>query len=162
MKTIFFLLILTTNAMALTIENPDGRFHECTPEYIFKDFTGARDINIPDGAVVCRSNFSQEEPNTMVFRANMKNVTFVEGNLDNVFIPPTPFNEVIGSSRRSFKVQNDLRDWEVDSQGRPTKVLGEDYWIEKGISVNPNEIPNEKINPGNKPLEDELKERMPR
>lgn len=52
---------------------------------------------------------------------------------------------IVDSSRRRFKVQNDLRDWEIDETNKPVKVLNEKYWIREGTSVDPKDIPTEKI-----------------
>ncbi len=48
-------------------------------------------------------------------------------------------------STRRFQIQNDLREWEIDKQNKPTKVLNEKYWELKNISIDPKYIPAEKI-----------------
>ena len=52
---------------------------------------------------------------------------------------------VIGGSERKYQVQNDLKDWELDDTGKPTKVLNEEDWVKKGFDVNPMKIPATKI-----------------
>lgn len=53
--------------------------------------------------------------------------------------------KLLKSSNLRFKVQNDLRDWEIDGSNKPIKVRNEKYWNMKGISVDPQFIPKEKI-----------------
>lgn len=96
-----------------------------------------------DGKTVYASSFMQEKPDTQVFPDNMIGVTFVNCNLDNCVIPPG--NTVIGGSRKRWRVQNDLRDWELDANNQPVKVLSEKYWIRVGYSVNPADIPTRKL-----------------
>lgn len=144
MRTILFLLLFCQTAFAVTIEH-DEQFYECDKKFSFKDFTGmdlSKEI-IPSGTVVCRSGFSHEIPDSKIFPADMTGVTFVEGNLDNVFIPWD--NVVIGASQKSYKIQNDLRDWEIDVQNKPVKILNEEYWTSQGYSVNPADMPAQKI-----------------
>lgn len=155
-----FLLISPHLVFALTIENPDGVFHECTEEYNFIKSPQVELLkNIPEGTIVCRASLGSELPDTKKFSDVMRGVTFVEGNLDNVFIPIG--NTVIGITPKKFKVQNDLRDWTIDSQGMPLNVLNEEVWVEKGVSVDPREIPDKKVflKPG-EDLIDILKVRM--
>lgn len=58
-----------------------------------------------------------------------------------------PFKNVqtISCSKKRFKVQNDLRDWEINDGGDPVKVINEKYWNMKGISINPRHIPEQPI-----------------
>lgn len=154
------LLLIPNLALATQVEY-GGNFYECDEEYSFKDFTGESfvDKQIIPGTIICRSCFSNETPDARIFQEQMVDVTFIEGNLDNVHIPEG--NTVLGASQKRFKIQNDLRDWQIDEQDRPIKVLGKDYWEEKGISVDPVEIPDEKIVIGKgEDFEEVLKERM--
>ncbi len=54
-------------------------------------------------------------------------------------------NTVVDCSQRRFVIQNDLRDWEINQQGEPVKVTSEKYWINSGYSVDPADIPPQKI-----------------
>ena len=92
--------------------------------YSNKDFTGrnlsqATDL---DGQTIINSCFSQEIPDTHVFPDGMKNVTFINCNLDNCFIPSG--NIVQGGSQRRFKVQQDGFDWIVDANNNPVERIG--------------------------------------
>lgn len=116
-------------------------------KYSNKDFTGKillESIDLED-TIIYGSCFSQETPFTRVFPDNIKHITFYNCNLDNVLIVK-PGWITIGCSELSFRVQNDLRDWEIDGAGKPIKVLNEKYWINEGLSVDPNDIPAVKIN----------------
>ena len=101
----------------------EGRI-DCDHEFSCKDFTNAgREINIPDGAYVYGSCFSQEMPDTKIFRASMKNVTFRNCNLMNVHIPQPNNNTLIDCQTDVFQVQNDGNDWIVGVDGKPVKPL---------------------------------------
>lgn len=120
------------------------QFYECDDNFSAKDFTGRflldQDLN---GKVIARSNFSHETPDTKVFPENMTGVTFINCNLDNVFIPEG--NIVIECSQRRFKVQNDLNDWEVDNENKPTRPFNHQILTKKGIPLpDPKNIPKQK------------------
>lgn len=116
-------------------------------KYSFKDFTNRslRDAKDLNGKTIYASVFLQEIPDSRIFPENMKGVTFVNCNLDNVYIPPG--NTVIGGSQRRFRVQNDLRDWLIDENNKPIEPLDKEYWESEGYSVDPKDIPD-------KPLKD--------
>ena len=126
-----------TNKQVITYDDDvsflkaSGKDFHNFPEYKFSNKT------------VYASNFSQEIPDSDIFAEDTENVTFVQCNLDNVKLPDG--SAVIGGSQRSFKVQNDLRDWEVDDRDKPVKLVNEDYWKSRGFSVNPEDIPAQKI-----------------
>ena len=119
---------------------------ECS-EFSCKDFTNTdREINIPDGAYVYGSCFSQETPRSRIFRENMRNVTFRNCNLMNVHIPQPNNNTVIDCQTDSFQVQNDLNDWIVDDNGYPVKPLNHTLFTKSGLQMPlPQDIPAEKV-----------------
>lgn len=122
----------------MQIRFPDGAF-DVDDAYSRKDFTGYAAVSIPDGIIIYMSCFSQETPDSEIFRADMTGVTFRNCNLDNVVVPPG--NRAIDCSQRRFKVQNDLRDWELDAADQPAAVINEKYWLQQGLSVDPANIP---------------------
>lgn len=110
----------------------------------FKDFTGAdlSDQTIPPGEIV-GSCFAQEGGGRAIFPQDMRGVHFRRCNLDNVIVPPGNTVETDGHDACTMKrisVQNDLRDWEVDEQGEPLKVIGEKYWQSQGVNVHCRDI----------------------
>ena len=114
-------------------------------KYDFKDFTGKslRDTNLDD-MVIVGSCFAQEgHPYQHIFNDTMKGVTFRRCNLDNVYIPPG--NIMDDCSNRQIMVQNDLRDWEVDEHLFPVRVVNEKAWIASGKTVDPQDIPAERL-----------------
>ena len=115
-------------------------------KYSFKDFTGRllTDAKDMEGITIYGSCFSHETPDTKVFPQNIKKITFVNCNLDNVFMVK-PDWIVVGGTNKRFLVQNDLRDWEIDSTGKPLKVLNEKHWNMQGLSVDPLDIPITKL-----------------
>ena len=116
-------------------------------EFSHKDFSNRIGLTIPDNAVIYGSCFAQQDLDTIVFNPGMKGVQFFNCNLDNVVIPPgNPINKASGCSRRRIKVMNDLRDWELNAQGNPLKVVNEKHWINQGLSVDPLDIPAQKLN----------------
>lgn len=116
------------------------------PDYNRKGgYAGWEFISRPEydwsGRTVVGQCFSQEKPDTVVFRPGTIGMRLVNCNIDNCLIPPG--NSVQGEcSQRRFFIQNDLRDWEVDAQDKPTKVLNEKYWkVIARKSVDPADIP---------------------
>jgi len=114
-------------------------------KYSWKDFTGRTLTDAKDlkDMVIFGSCFSQEIPDTKVFPDDMKDVTFIGGNLDNVYIPEG--NIVIGGTQKRFQVQNDLEDWIIDKDNKPIEPIAKDKFIELGISIAPKDISKEKL-----------------
>ncbi len=148
---IYIISFIAQTAFAGTVEI--GRNLDNTPifityddKYSFKNFTQRNLLDATDleGKVIYASSFSQENPDTKVFSESVKKIIFYNCNLDNVKLNK-PGWEVNGGSQRKYKVQNDLKDWEVDDTGKPVKVLNEEDWIKKGYSVDPAKIPPTKI-----------------
>ena len=120
--------------------------YDASEKYSFKDFTG-QDLSLKidmDGVIIYASCFSHEIPDSSVFPANLTGATFIKCNLSNCKIPDG--NTVIDCNQTKFKNQNDLRDWELDGGNQPLKVLNEKYWVQQGFSVNPIDIPAQKLN----------------
>ena len=118
----------------------DGQLIDCDEQFSQKDFTGRSRVEIPNGAVVYASCFSQETLDSDIFPEGMKDVKFYNCNLDNVFIPDG--NEVISCSQKRFKAQNDLNDWLVDEKGDPTKPVNYSLFEKMNLPLpNPNDIP---------------------
>ena len=103
-------------------------------------------IPIPRGTTVYASTFEREIPDTHVFSDTMNGVTFIECNLNNVFIPS---GNIVKNFYRPqpirFKAQNDLRDWEVGAGTTPLRLLDAEYWWDLGFSTDPADIPTEII-----------------
>lgn len=110
-----------------------------------QDFTGAPFVNINDGSYVYGACFSQEIPGTRIFRANMRDVTFRNCNLINVYIPQSNNNTLIDCQTDSFQVQNDLNDWLLDSFGNPVKPVDHVTFTKCGLPMPlPADIPAER------------------
>lgn len=87
---------------------------------------------------------SPKDPRVDVFPAGMTGVTFRRCNLDNCTIPPG--NTVVTGGNRPcsnlrIRVQNDLEDWELGTDNKPVEPLSKDMFIEKGLSIDPKDIP---------------------
>ena len=121
----------------------EGNSYDCSDEFSFRDLTGRSNIILPNDIIIYASCFSQEVPGSKIFPNDMSGVRFIKCNLDNVFIPVG--NAAIDCTQRKFKVQNDLRDWELDQSDVPTRVINEDLWIKNGFSVDPIDIPAEEL-----------------
>ncbi len=114
----------------------------------FRDFTGwsmkdHAELSF-NGKTIYGSCFSNEKPDSQIFPVTMRNATFAKCNLDNIILPAT--NTAIQCSQRRFKAQNDLRDWEIDVSNNPVRVINEKYWISRRFSVDPNDIPAQRLN----------------
>lgn len=149
---LFLILLAVSSAFAGGVEVDRERI-QYDDALSFRDFTHWEFMSRPEydfsNKTIYSSVFMHEEPESVVFAPGTRNVTFVCCNLDNVVLPPGSVvkNPDCGSQRR-FKVQNDLRDWEVDAFNRPLRVIDEDRWIEAGTSVNPADIPPQRMNQG--------------
>ena len=107
-----------------------------------RDYTGVLSVEIPDGAYIYGSCFSQETPNTSIFRASMRNVTFRNCNLSNVRVPQPNNNTLIDCRVDQFQAQNDLNDWIVDDLGKPVEILNKIQFIKLGLPLPlPSNIP---------------------
>lgn len=112
--------------------------------YSHKDFTGRLllDKNLKD-ITIFGSCFSQEIPDRHIFPDDITGVTFINCNLDNVYIPDG--NMVIGCSQRKFKAQNDLMDWILDVDLKPIEPIMKEEFVAKGISIDPKDISKTKM-----------------
>lgn len=110
-----------------------------------KDFTGWdwHDRILPNGIVIYGSCFSNEIPDSKIFKPDMTGVTFVNCNLDNVSVPAG--NAVVGGSTRRLKYQNDLRAWIVDGSNKPIQLVNEKSWDKLGYSILVADIPAQPI-----------------
>ena len=140
---IILALILIGNLSAETI-TVDGTPYVCAEEWRNKDFTG-RDlsgrIDMSD-KVICGSSFSQEVVDRPIFPPSMTGTTFLYCNLDNTSIPVG--SDVLLSSQRRFKPQNDLEDWLIDGANKPTEPINKEQFQALGLSILPLDIPAEK------------------
>lgn len=113
--------------------------------YSNKDFTGWDLSNRLDmnNLTITGSCFSQEVPNSNILPATLIGTTFINCNLDNVFIPIG--NNIVACSVRKFFVQNDGEDWEVSPiDGKPQKPVNDAKFIALGLSTDPKDIPQTK------------------
>jgi len=120
-------------------------------KYSFMDFTNQSLINADDisNSVIIGSCFSQsvgldDEVPVKVFPSKMREVLFVECNLDNVEIPLG--NMVAKScSTNLIQPQNDGLDWLLDKDKKPKVFRDQKYLGVKRHNMNPSRIP--KIRP---------------
>jgi len=78
-----------------------------------------------------------------IFPDGMTGVTFINCNLDNIYIPHG--NTVNGGSNRKLKVQNDWDDWLLDAELKPTEPTNKETRLRKNISISPVDIPIDKM-----------------
>jgi hypothetical protein len=142
MKFLIIFFLLTSVCFAKDIQ-VGSKIYNADEKYSWKDFTGRtlQDAKDLDNKIIFGSCFSQEIPDTKVFPDDMKNVTFIGGNLDNVFIPAG--NIVIGSTQRRFKVQNDRSDWILDKDNKPIEPIDKEKYIELGLSIDSKDLPKD-------------------
>ena len=113
-------------------------------QYDDKDCTGwdlsdRKDMN---GLTIHGLCLSNETPGAKVLPLNLKGVTFIACNLDNVFIPPG--NTVRDCSTRQFEVQNDGEDWLIHPDTKmPVEPVNKQQFTELSLSIDPKDIPKE-------------------
>lgn len=123
----------------------EGQILEYDDKYSGKNF---HDQDLSDrvdlkGITIFGSNFYSETPDIKIFPDGMKDVKFVNCNLDNVVIPSG--NIIQNCSTRRFKVQNDGNDWEVDLNNSPIKPLNSWVFTKFNLPIpEPKDIPVEK------------------
>ena len=115
-------------------------------DYSNKDFTNSILTKVKDlnGQVIRGSCFGKEVPDTKVFPADMRDVTFINCNLDNCLIPEG--NTVIDCTTRRYKVQEDGEDWIIDKDLKPIEPVNKKAWIKLGRSIDPASIQMNKVN----------------
>lgn len=113
--------------------------YEYNEEWSFKDFTGRTGLEVPNDIVIYRSCFSNETLDAKVFPDDMKGVTIIYSNLDNVFIPDG--NTVIDCTQNRFKVQNDKEDWILDGTDKPLEPVNKKLFEKLGLSIDPLDLP---------------------
>lgn len=99
---------------------------------------------ISDGINVYATVFSMENPDSQVFRKDIKGVTFYNCNLDNCIVPEG--NTVVGGSQRRFKVQNDGNDWLIDELNNPLLPIDHKMFTKFRLPMpDPKDIPVQKV-----------------
>ena len=97
---------------------------EVSDKFSFKDFTNKKLLSFyekedfPPGLIIYRSQFYHEKPDQVTFPYGMYGVTFIDCNLNNVFLPTG--NTYINCSNLRFQAVLG-KDMIVDETG---KVLG--------------------------------------
>lgn len=131
----------------------DGVVYECDDELSFKVFTN---FNFSDshhdfsGKTICGSSFTQELPDSEIFKKDTEKLRLVYCHVENVVIPEgteliNPDCGGVPCWTESFKVQNDLEDWKIDERGGPLEPVRKDEFQKLGISTDPADIPEEKL-----------------
>jgi len=130
---------------------------EINEKYSFKGFTNQTFLDVDpaefNDTEIKGSSFYQEsaysdkgldasppDPMVDVFPVGMTGVTFTRCNLDNVKIP---VGNTIGerNNHRRIRIQNDLSDWVLDVNSKPTTAIDEDSRIRASVSIDPKDIP---------------------
>lgn len=116
-------------------------------KYSFKDFSGISLSDVDDltpGTIIRGSCFYQEgHLDAHIFPETMTGVTFERCNLDNCHIPPGNVladQAGIPCANKQILVQNDLRDWQLDAEGKPVEVMGKKHWEAEGVNVHCDDI----------------------
>lgn len=107
--------------MKVPIDDIDLEYDE---EWSFKNFTN-QDLSdrALSGKVIYSTVFYNEKPNSEIFPPGMKGVIFIKCNMDNLVIPEG--NTLIECTQRKFEAQEDGKDWLLDEDGNPLKLMGE-------------------------------------
>lgn len=122
-------------------------------KYSFQDFTGKKLLDADDlnDVVIIGSCFYQVclvdhegEPLMHIFPEDMRGATFIECNLDNVYVPPG--NTVDSScSRLKAKYMNDGENWILDDNLAPVEPVRKTSLLALGENVDPARIPSKRI-----------------
>lgn len=119
-------------------------------KYSFKDFTNKEFTAIDpaefNNSEIKGSCFYQEAreidptPDKDIFPSGMIGVLFTRNNIDNCNIPP---GNTVGerNCNRRIKIQNDWHDWVLDGAHKPIEPVSKKYFLKKGMSIDPTDIP---------------------
>lgn len=97
---------------------------DVSDKFSFKDFTNKRLMSyyeredFPPGTVIYKSLFYHEKPGSVTFPYGMCGVTFIDCNLDNLFLPTE--NKYVNCTNRTF-VNVNGQDMLINEDG---KVVG--------------------------------------
>jgi hypothetical protein len=128
-------------------------------DFINQDLSGLDPDEFNGKGDIVGSCFSQEfaygevipaSGGKAIFPAGMTGVTFKRCNLDNVELPAGNFVESadgIDSTQKTFQIQNDMEDWEMEDKGgwTPKQPKALKSYTEYGLSTDPANIPAEKV-----------------
>jgi len=120
--------------------------------YTGKDFTD-RDLSKTDpgtwnGTVVKSMCLYQQatdgigvtlDPRKHVLPPGIKDVVFEGCNLDNCHVPAGA--TMVDCTNKRIRVQNDLDDWELDSDNKPVKPVATKLRQRHGVSIKPEDLP---------------------
>ena|SRR3990167_2548251 len=101
---------------------------EIDDELSFRNFTNQSfkdkyPLDKIEGKTIYQSSFYHEKPKARTFDDRMKNVTFLNCNLDNCIIPPG--NIVVRCSTQKFRVNPiDKKDYLIDDDDKLVRPLG--------------------------------------
>ncbi len=81
-----------------------------------------------------------------IFPPGMHGVTFLGCNLDNILVPGDPGTNLIGEgcSNRKIRVMNDMEDWVLGANHKPTEPMDKKRFESEGWSTSPANLPAEK------------------
>lgn len=148
MKTLAFICLFLTSTLYAGSVEWNGQIVKYDDQWSLKNYSTQELLreNIKPGTTIYASFFSKETPNSPIFPV-VQNLTLIECALDNVFIPPgVTVKTVYRNPPIQYKVQNDLRDWILDQNSKPVKLIDENYWAAKGFSISTADIPSTPIN----------------
>lgn len=120
-------------------------------KYSFQDFTNQHLRTATDlyGIIVgscfyqvCSVDF-KGDPLRHIFPGNMRGVTFIECNLDNVYVPSG--NIMHSCFNRRIKRMNDGEYWFLDKNLKPTEPIHKERLIRLKENVDPDKIPADRI-----------------
>jgi hypothetical protein len=117
-------------------------------KYSFEDFTNQKFLNVSDlsGSVIVGSCFYQEsesdqdDPRVYIFPEGMRGVTFIECNLDNVYIPPGNVVDPSCSCKR-IKRQCDGERWILNDLLDPIEPVHKERFLKLGEDIRPTQLP---------------------
>ena len=114
--------------------------------FMNKDFLkiDAKEFNNSEIIGTCFAQEYNEITKKDIFPKGMIGVKFIKCNLDNVVVPEG--NTMEECVNKSIQVQNDNDDWVLDEAGNPTEPISKELRIEKGVSIDPKDIPKTKLN----------------
>jgi len=124
-------------------------------KYSYKDYTNKKlldvDVKELNNTIIRGSCFYQEKswdyalPWVKTFPDGLTGVTFDRCNLDNVKIPDG--NIILPTcSHKIIKIQNDWSDWLMDETNKPKEPINKKEYLELGISIDPKNISDKKLN----------------
>ena len=112
-------------------------------DFMNMDFSNLKSDEFNNTCIIGSNFYQHEEPYKDIF-PDFVNVEFVKCNLDNVLMKDGIII-LLKTSNKQIKIQKDWEYWLVDEGKKPIEPLEKEKFIHNNKSIDPKDIPKEKL-----------------